>query len=178
MEASPMANMKKLQPAKKTIKGLENGDIARLLNISGRQPSDYRNKAILMTFIDSGLRLSELANLKVDDVNLKEGTIRVLGKGNKERIVPIGVKTRKAIWNYLARRNDDGDGLWGRTPDSIAQMVRDTGNKLGLIISPHKLRHTFDLSFIRNGAKPFELQIALGSCHFDDDTALYSSPWP
>jgi integrase/recombinase XerC len=96
MEASPISNMKKPQPANKTIKGLESGDIAKLLNIVVRKPSDYYNKAIPMVFMDSGLRLSELANLKFNDVKLKEGTIRVLGKGNRERIVPIGTKTRKA----------------------------------------------------------------------------------
>jgi len=159
-EISPMVNMRKPKIAKKVMKGLENGDMAKLLNISGRSLIDYRNKAILMLFLDSGLRLSELASLKLDDISLKQGTVKVYGKGAKERITPMGIKTRKAVWNYLARRN--GDGLWGITADGIAQMVKDSGRKVGLDISPHKLRHTFAISFLRNGANAFEVQRSLG----------------
>lgn len=77
-------------------------------------------------FLDTGLRLSELANLRISDINVEKGIIRVIGKGNKERLVRIGLKTQKALWNYLARRDSDLDYVWiGRdnapfTVDGIA----------------------------------------------------------
>ncbi|MFC1898932.1 FeoB small GTPase domain-containing protein [Chloroflexota bacterium] len=99
---------------------------------------------------------------------LTGGIIRVTGKGNKERLVRIGLKTQKALWSYLARRDSNTEYVWiGRenqpfTATGIAQMVRKMGKSLNLSLSPHKLRHSFAISFLRNGANPFELQIALG----------------
>lgn len=119
-------------------------------------------------FLDTGLRLSELANLKMSDIDLQTGIIKTNGKGNKERFVRIGVKTQKALWNYLAHRPVDTDYVsQGKdnnkmATDSIAQMIRNLGKKNGMRLSPHKLRHSFAISFLRNGANPFELQIALG----------------
>ncbi len=113
-------------------------------------------------------RLSELANLQLSDINVERGIIKVIGKGNKERYVRIGLKTQKALWNYLTRRNSEVDFIWisrenqPLTATGIAQMVRNLGKSLSLSLSPHKLRHSFAIRFLRNGANPFELQIALG----------------
>ena len=118
--------------------------------------------------LETGLRLSELANLKISDINMEQGIIKVVGKGDKERLVRIGIKTQKALWNYLVYRPAEGNHIWlGRdnapfTIDGIAQMIRNLGKKHGISLSPHKLRHSFAISFLRNGANPFELQIALG----------------
>jgi site-specific recombinase XerD len=164
-----MAKLKKPRIPHRIIKGLEPETMHKLLNsINGRSVRDYRNKAILFVFLDTGLRLSELANLKLSDLNLEKSIIRVLGKGNKERLVRIGLKTQKALWAYLARRNSNVDSIWLNgdcrplAPDSIAQIIRDLGTKQGIDISPHKLRHSFAICFLRNGANPFELQLALG----------------
>ncbi len=119
-------------------------------------------------FLDTGLRLSELANLQLSDINIERGIIKVIGKGNKERLVRIGLKTQKALWNYLARRDSDLGHIWLANDDEslaangIAQMIRNLGKRIGIQRSPHKLRHSFAISFLRNGANPFELQIALG----------------
>jgi integrase/recombinase XerC len=114
------------------------------------------------------MRLSELANLKLSDINLEKNIIKITGKGDKERLVRIGLKTQKALWSYLTRRTSDLPDVWisklggAFRADSIARMIRDTSRKIGIDISPHKLRHTFAISFLRNGASPFELQVALG----------------
>ena len=169
IEINPMANVKKPQLPHKTVKGLEPDIIHGLLNsIDGKSLQDLRNKAILYMFLDTGLRLSELTNLTISDISANKDIIRVIGKGNKERYVRIGVKTQKALWNYLAHRPVDVEYVWlGRdnapfTVDGVAQMIRNLGKSNGIRLSPHKLRHSFAISFLRNGANPFELQIALG----------------
>ena len=139
-----------------------------LNSITGRSLEDYRNRAILCIFLDTGMRLSELANLKLEDINMERNIIKINGKGNKERFVRIGVKTQKALWNYMAHRPVDNEHVWqGKdnnkmAADSIAQIIRNLSKRLGIQLSPHKLRHSFAISFLRNGANPFELQIALG----------------
>jgi site-specific recombinase XerD len=169
VDINPMATIKKPRFQRKIIKGLEPDICNKLLgSFDSKSLDSYRNKTIVYMFLDTGLRLSELANLKMSDINMEQGIIRVIGKGNKERLVRIGLKTQKALWNYLAHRPVDVDHVWlGRenapfTVDGIAQMIRNLGKRLGISLSPHKLRHSFAISFLRNGANPFELQIALG----------------
>jgi len=169
IDTNPMATIKKPRVQRKIIKGFEPEVCQKLIGyFNGKSLEDYRNKAIVYMFLDTGLRLSELANLKMSDINMEQGIIKVTGKGDKERLVRIGIKTQKALWNYLAHRPVDADHVWlGRdnapfTVDGIAQMVRNLCKKHGIRLSPHKLRHSFAISFLRNGANPFELQIALG----------------
>jgi len=106
--------------------------------------------------------------MKLSDIAIEKGIIKVVGKGNKERLVRVGLKTQKALWTYLARRNSDSDYVWLNeynqpiAANGIAQMIRIMGRRLNIPMSPHKLRHSFAISFLRNGANPFELQIALG----------------
>ena len=169
IETNPMATVKKPKLPFKTVKGLQPEVLLQLLNsITGRGLQDVRNRAMLLIFLDTGLRLSELANLTMADIDLERGIIKTVGKGNKERFVRIGIKTQKALWNYLAHRPKDTDYVWlGKNnnkmaTDSIAQMIRNLGKRNGMRLSPHRLRHSFAISFLRNGANPFELQIALG----------------
>jgi site-specific recombinase XerD len=169
IETNPVTTVRKPKLPHKTVKGLEAEVLHRLLgSINGKGLSDLRNKAMFLIFLDTGLRLSELANLTMSDIDIKRGIIKTVGKGNKERFVRIGIKTQKALWNYLAHRPVNTDYVWlGKgnnkmATDSIAQMIRNLGKKNGMRLSPHKLRHSFAISFLRNGANPFELQIALG----------------
>ncbi|MFC1984531.1 tyrosine-type recombinase/integrase [Chloroflexota bacterium] len=99
IETNPMANVKKPQLPHKTVKGLEPDIIHELLNsITDKSLQALRNKAILYMFLDTGLRLSELTNLTISDISKDKDIIKVVGKGNKERYVRIGVKTQKALW--------------------------------------------------------------------------------
>ncbi|MFC1989612.1 tyrosine-type recombinase/integrase [Chloroflexota bacterium] len=115
VETNPMATIKKPRFQRKIIKGLEPEVCHKLLgSFVGKSLADYRNKTILilMVFLDTGLRLSELANMTMADINMEQGIIRVIGKGNKERLVRIGLKTQKALWGYIARRNSNSDIVW------------------------------------------------------------------
>ena len=147
IEHNPMANVKKPKLPNRTVKGLDTEVVRKLMDeVNGRDVSSLRNKAMLYMFLDTGLRLSELTGLMLGDIDFKNGIIKTIGKGNKERCARIGVKTQKALWNYLA----------------IRPVVRKLGKRLNMKLSPHKVRHSFAISFLRNGANPFELQIALG----------------
>jgi len=149
-------------------------DMFRLLNAI---PSDdilgLRNRAILETLYSGGVRVSELASLDVADVDLQRGAMRVLGKGNKERIVPIGQKAVDALRDYrsaLAGVVGDNGALFlnknlGRlTTRSIARVVDKFARACGLQISvsPHALRHSFATHLLDAGADLRSVQELLG----------------
>ncbi|MFC2062614.1 tyrosine-type recombinase/integrase [Chloroflexota bacterium] len=169
-EFSPMATLKKPKAPKKIVKAIVPEDITRLLNaINGRDFNSIRNKTIIVLALDTGLRLSEIANLKL--LEIKDETITVTGKGAKQRVVRIGAKVQKAIWRYMLVRQQIADGcnaLWVTrqgTPlsiDGVHQMIVKLGKKLGLEVSPHRLRHSFALYYLRNGGDVFTLQTLLG----------------
>lgn len=144
-----------------------------------REPLGRRDKAILELFYASGLRLSELAGLDLDDVNVGRRLARVLGKGGKERIVPFNGATAAAIRAYLqdravflGDRHSDEDPLFvnhrgGRlTVRSIDRMVRryaaSSGREGDAPISPHALRHSFATHLLGRGADLRAIQELLG----------------
>jgi integrase/recombinase XerC len=129
-----------------------------------------RDRAILELLYASGLRVSELVGLDVDDVDRAEQTVRVLGKGGKERIVPFGDKAAHALDAYLERRGMVRGALFrnargGRlTVRSIHTIVRRRAVAVGLSrrVSPHTLRHTFATHLLDAGADLRMIQELLG----------------
>lgn len=138
----------------------------------------HRNYLIMCTLLDCGLRIRELVNLKVADVNLKEGYFLVMGKGSKQRIVPFSFELRKKLIKYLRFREKKGFGqnechLFPSTanggqrlsPVTVGHTITTTGRKMGLTgekISPHTFRHTFAKNYVINGGDVFSLQKILG----------------
>ncbi len=132
-----------------------------------------RDKAILELLYSSGLRVSELVSLDMSDLDLKEGLIRVRGKGRKERILPVGSKALEAIRNYLPERitkkrrspaiflNNRGDRLTDRSVRRILSMYSRLLNIKGNL-SPHTLRHTFATHMLHGGADLRAIQELLG----------------
>ena len=135
-----------------------------------------RNYTIILTLLDTGLRVSELLGLRLSDLQLNEGVLKVLGKGNKERLVPIGRQVQRLLWHYISHcrpvpampkgdflfLTDDGRPFRRRRLEAI---MRIGGLKVGLSgirCSPHTLRHTAAVSFLRNGGDVFALQRLLG----------------
>lgn len=120
----------------------------------GKTLAPTRDAAIIRLFVDAGLRLSELAGLTVDDVDLKDRTALVMGKGRRQRVVGIGDRTASAIDAYKRARLRAGRGfdgpLWisdrgGKplTSNGIAQMLRRRAEQAGLgHLHPHTLRHS------------------------------------
>lgn len=144
-------------------------DVQRILSIAEKHTREpKRNIALILVLLDTGIRNSELCNLRTDDLDLRLGKLSVEGKGAKQRHVYLGEKTKRALWRYLAEREDEGflfltrdkkqmRGIWVRT------LIKRIGNKAGVRNAyPHRFRHTFAINYLRNGGDVFTLQILLG----------------
>ncbi|OOV18531.1 site-specific tyrosine recombinase XerD [Flavobacterium sp. LM4] len=136
-----------------------------------------RNRAMLETLYGCGLRVSELVTLKISDLFFEEGFIKITGKGNKERFVPIGNLTQKYINIYqkevrvnlkIKKGNEDTLFLNRRgnqlTRAMIFTIIKDLAVKIGLNknISPHTFRHSFATHLLENGADLRSIQLMLG----------------
>jgi integrase/recombinase XerC len=132
-----------------------------------------RDKAILELFYSSGLRVSELIGISLGDLNLSGSVVKVLGKGDRERIVPVGSKAAEAMREYIGKReglNPKGDFLFvnsrgGRlTVRSAARIVKKYAAISGILknVSPHVLRHTFATHLLGSGADLRAIQEMLG----------------
>ena len=128
-----------------------------------------RDTAILELLYASGLRVSELTGLDLDDVDRSGRTVRVLGKGRKERIVPFGSKAARALDAWLERRGRDAGALFvgrrGRlTPRAVYTIVRAAARRAGITrkVSPHTLRHSFATHLLDGGADLRTIQELLG----------------
>lgn len=157
---------------------LSSGEIDKIISsIDMSKQSGHRNKAIIEVLYGCGLRVSELINLKVSQVFFKQGYIRVLGKGSKERLVPLGNQAAKAMEQYISYErvhqkvakkdadlvfiNNRGNGL---TRVMIFTMVKALAKKAGIKtpVSPHTFRHSFATHLIENGADLRAVQDMLG----------------
>ncbi len=137
-------------------------------------PVGLRDAAMLEVLYATGLRVSELVGLRVDQVHLEAGFVRVLGKGRKERIVPLGDVAREAVERYLstARRapRRATEALFisrldrGLTRQGFFKILRAVALKAGIArsVSPHQLRHAFATHLLERGADLRSLQLMLG----------------
>ena len=153
-------------------------EIEKILNsIDLHIPNGYRNRAIIETLYGSGLRVSELVNLTLSNVFFKEDIVRVTGKGEKERLVPLGSYSKKYIQIYVEEirslkkiKKTDYDILFlnrnGKkiTRAMIFTIVKDSAKKAGIEkkISPHTLRHSFATHLLENGADLRSIQLLMG----------------
>ena len=141
----------------------------------GKSARALRDRAILETLYSTGIRLAELVALDLDDMDLREGVIRVKGKGRKERMVPIGSKAVNAISGYRASFRSEGlpvslhavfVGPSGRrlNPRTVARTVAAAGRRLprGLRVTPHALRHSYATHLLEGGADLRSIQELLG----------------
>jgi integrase/recombinase XerD len=177
LDFNPVANVVLPKKWLKLPNYLAIEDIYRLLDTPDvRTAIGKRDKAILELMYASGLRISEVVQLKLDDVYLDEGFLRVLGKGSKERIVPFGEKARESLAEYLA--NSRPVLLKGTNPPQIFlnyagavftrqglwKLIKAYGQKIGLAsrLTPHVLRHSFATHLVENGADLRSVQMLLG----------------
>ncbi len=140
------------------------------------KPEGHRNRAILETLYSCGLRVSELCELRISNLFLKEGFIKVEGKGSKQRLVPISPKAIKDLNNWFAQRSrwrikpgfEDyvflarwGNGI-GRI--MIFHLIKELAEKVGIQknISPHTFRHSFATHLLEGGANLRAIQCMLG----------------
>jgi integrase/recombinase XerD len=149
---------------------------AMIQAIDHSKPDGQRNRAIIEVMYSCGLRVSELVNLKIGYLYLDAGFIRVIGKGDKERLVPIGSSAVKYIKLYLAQRkaqvskSGDEEILFLNRRDGrlsrvmIFMIIKDLAKKAGIQkdISPHTLRHSFATHLVEGGADLRAVQEMLG----------------
>ena len=150
---------------------------AMLASIDLSTDEGHRNKAIIETLYGCGLRVSELVSLRLSDLFFEEDFIRVMGKGSKQRLVPIESYTQKQINNYInnqrkqlkiAKGQEDYVFLNRRgkqlTRAMIFTIVRQVAENIGLqkTISPHTFRHSFATHLLENGANLRAIQMMLG----------------
>ena len=160
---------------------LSSEDLERLLKspfdgAQGESPKAIRDKAILEMFFSTGLRISELCNLKIDEINLKRGEFSVRGKGGKIRVVFLSDRAKNAISNYLEKRGGiDNDKLFPMTPRSIQRMIKKYAIKAGIAkkVTPHVLRHAFATDLLQNGADLRSVQVMLGHANIST-TQIYT----
>ena len=187
IKSNPCDGIKAPKLEKKLPTYLTNEEIAKLFNIRLTKPVDYRNKAILEVMYATGARISEVINLEVNQIDFEECIIRVVGKGKKERIIPLDDVTIEALDNYINNYrpfliknetcnyvflNKNGEKI---SRQMIFKILKNLANKAGIIkeISPHTLRHSFASNLLNNGADLRVIQELLGHENLET-TEIYS----
>jgi len=140
------------------------------------KPLGVRDRAILELFYASGLRVSELANLQLADLHLDEGYIRCIGKGRKERVIPVGGESTRLLRRYLEEirpllcENPHVQNVFvtkrenGLCRQRLWQIIKEYTKKAGIMknVTPHTLRHSFASHLLANGAPLRVIQEMLG----------------
>lgn len=145
---------------------LDSADVERLLEMpKGNDPKAMRDRAILEMFFSTGLRISELCALAMDDINIKRGEFSVRGKGGKIRVVFLSDRAQKALETYLNKSTKvDDERLFPMTARSIQRMIKRYAIAAGITkkVTPHVLRHAFATDLLQNGADLRSVQALLG----------------
>lgn len=181
-----MRKVKRSKPEKKDIKPYSQMEVQAMLSAlthsklytrPGKRECKHklknveRTKAILYLLLDTGIRASELSNLKIHHVNVRNRTITVMGKGSKERMIPFSARTGQILWRYLAQRQNDSAGdylfvtIQGRqlSRTRLLRILMALGDRADVPgVNVHRFRHTFAVNYLRNEGDPYSLQIMLG----------------
>jgi integrase/recombinase XerD len=185
LTADPSINLESPKVRKRLPGYLKLPDVERLMTQPDQKtPLGLRDRAMLEVLYSTGLRVSELTGLRVADVDMKVGSVRCIGKGDKERIVPVGRKALGMVEKYLRNArpqlvvkktlpttalfvNRRGKGL---TRVGVWKILSDYGREAGLRapLTPHVLRHSFATHLLERGADLRSVQLMLG--HSDIST--------
>ena len=179
---NPALKMKVAKSKPRVIIPYTHDEIQRMLDACkfdiehGAKFLGSRNRALVLVMLDTGLRLAELVNVRISEVDHQEGHIKIMGKGSKERVVRMGKTARKALWHYsMFRGANDEEALWlseERRPlttsgvQSIIQRLKERCH-VGGSGSIHRFRHTFAVNFLRADRNVFNLQYLLGHSDLD-----------
>ena len=156
-----LARLKKPKVPQKFVEPLTQDEIEQLLKVQNPLTAiGCRNIALLVTFLNTGLRCSELANLCLENAHIEEGYFKVMGKGAKERIVPTGITTQKVLWRYIyhfrPELSNGGPNTLFLTLDgtplstnAIKLILRRWGKKAGVSrLHAHLCRHTYATNYL------------------------------
>jgi len=176
LEASPVARLKIQSPHYRSVEPYTDQEVLAFLEVceqDARTACRYlgiRNKAIIALFVASGLRLGELSGIKLSDFDPRLQQVRVMGKGAKERVVPLNGEARKALKRYLGVRPNGYEELWQTdsgqpmSPYSVKIMVRRLKGRAGVNGGggAHRFRHYFATHFLEAGGDINSLRLLLG----------------
>lgn len=166
IKINPIENIKMPKIEKKLPSFLTIEEVDKLLDIDLNNAYDYRNKAMLETLYGTGIRISELINLKLSDIDFDSDLIRIFGKGNKERIVPFNDINKKYLLEYiniyrkeLLKKKQSEYVFINSLSSNISRqgffkILKELVIKSGINknVSPHILRHSFATHLLNNGA--------------------------
>lgn len=148
---------------------LSSGQIRQIVQWKPKHASHKRLYLVALLILDSGLRISEVLGISRDDISLEQSTIRVMGKGRRERVVPISVELRKHLFRWMQHHQHElvfsgrhGSRLTVRYVQRQFKWLQEKLKIEGVRMSPHTLRHTFATHYIRSGGGEFRLQRMLG----------------
>lgn len=191
VERSPFQGMKNIRVPQQIVRPFTATDVARLLDACGEEEIGIRDRAMIMTLLDTGLRCSELVQLDLEDLDLDSKRLKVrFGKGNKQRVVPFAESCNSALSEYLGLRGRDPGPLFyasnrhgvldqgiGLRPNGLKQMLRRLGMKTGIKkVHAHRFRHTFATWAIEHDARELDVQYLLGHST-SDMVRRYSSSY-
>jgi integrase/recombinase XerC len=175
IDANPMAGVKPPRVPDSPVPVLTEDQIRDLLaTCNGKSFADRRDTAIIRLFMDTGCRRSELANLKLDDVEVEDRVIKVVGKGNRLRLIPFGVKTAQALGRYLRMRAvhqyASSPALWlsagnrgALGHDGVRQILERRGTTAGVpALHAHQFRHTAAHEWLNNDGGETNLMRIMG----------------
>jgi len=182
--ANPMDRVEKPRIPKRLPPRLSREDARRLLRAASTSRNPSRDRAILLLLFDCGVRAGELIGLRVKDVDFESRTVRVIGKDQEERVVPISDTTARALKEYLNGRSnslDDSLFLSARTRgpmtvSGLRQILKRLARVAGLTRSvyPHLLRHTFAYMWVKEGGNLEKLRRIMGHSRLET-TGIYAS---
>lgn len=174
LDASPMDRVASPAVPEQHLPMLTDDQLRALLaDCEGPRLADLRDHALVLMLADTGCRLSEVVNLRWSDVDLRDRSARVMGKGSRPRVVPFGARTARALDRYRRARARTRyghlDWLWlstnnkGRlTPNGVHQMLTRRGTRLGFHVHAHQLRHRFADTWLRAGGSEGDLMELAG----------------
>ncbi len=185
LTANPAGEVQAPKAKKRLPETIDVDQMARLLTFRTDETLSVRDKAIMELFYSSGLRLSELVGLDLQDLDLRDRTVRVIGKGQKSRIVPVGSHAATALSNWLKERSSaatigetalfvgqNGARLGPRAVQKrIAQWAKHQG--LGVHVHPHMFRHSFATHLLESSQDLRGVQELLGHANIST-TQVYT----
>ena len=180
---NPVERIKPPILCKALLPSLEQEQVLVLIN----QALTVRDKAIIALLTESGLRLTELTNIKLQDIDWHNRTIQVLGKGRKEAYAPFGELSEQYLRQWLAQYSPEGN-IWGMNQWGITSMLRRLQKKTGLPCNPHTFRRTFACLLRKAGVDTMTIkdlgrweslemvQRYTRSVNFQDSMKFYKAP--
>lgn len=180
LSSNPTLRLERVKQPQRLMLTLSADEYRRMLEVARRSEYRDRDTAIVVLLFDTGLRLAEVAGLQVSDVRFGEGYLRVIGKGDKERVVPLGQMSAGALDRYMRKSRKPRFGFVEHvflsrigqplTRSGVSQVLAELAKQAQVPrahAAPHAFRRAFAVNYLRNGGDVFSLQHVMGHTTLD-----------